>query len=93
MTHAEMIEVIKAHSEGRAIQWRRKGFAEWSNVSNPKFEYFNFSLDEYRLKPEPPKPREVFLFPHGGYPGGLSTSPPYCEHVSKPIKFREVLDE
>lgn len=50
MTHLEMIEVIKAHSEGKKIQFWDEPFNEWLDCSNPSW---NFSTIKYRVKPEP----------------------------------------
>ena len=50
MKHQEMIMVIEAHSEGKVIECKAKGFKHWSNASHP---VFNFSQFDYRIKPEP----------------------------------------
>lgn len=54
MTHEEMISVIQAHKEGKQIQYRRIGNTEWLDTPKPAW---NFVLFEYRIKPEPPKPK------------------------------------
>ena len=49
MTHDEMIAVIQAHRDGKAIQYRHK-CSEWSPAPQPNW---NFSAYDYRIKPEP----------------------------------------
>ena len=62
MDHDEMIAVIQAHKEGKEIQFRcvddfDKTWTGYSE-SSPSWDFSEF---EYRIKPEPRKPREVFL--------------------------------
>lgn len=53
MTHDEMIEVIQAHKEGKAIE--RDDLlcvgTEWERM--PRDGKFNFATFRYRVKPEP----------------------------------------
>lgn len=51
MTHSEMIEVIKAHHEGKKIQYYNKLNHEWSDCFNND-PCWDFSTHEYRIKPE-----------------------------------------
>lgn len=58
MNHDEMIAVIQAHKDGRTVEWRSKTAKagepfEWTPAAAFDFIYF-----AYRIKPEPPKPRE-----------------------------------
>lgn len=50
MTHDEMIAVIQAHKDGKAIEFRYDG--EWKTCqdNNP---LWNFTNNFYRVKPEP----------------------------------------
>lgn len=51
MTHDEMIAVITAHKEGKAIEWRSSCSSKWLVLGcNPTW---NFGQYEYRIKPTP----------------------------------------
>ena len=50
MKHTEMIMVIEAHSEGKAIQVAYSDHGGWVDASEPSF---NFDSCKYRVKPEP----------------------------------------
>jgi hypothetical protein len=58
MTHDEMIAVITAHRDGKKVEFRRNGDDRWGVVDDPVWD---FALGEYRIKPEPPKPREWWV--------------------------------
>lgn len=59
MTHDEMIQVIRDHQAGHVIQRRFVGDkANWQDDPNP---IWNFVDLEYRRKPEPRKPREIWV--------------------------------
>lgn len=49
MTHDEMIEVIKAHKEGKKIQEKLNGASEWRDCSSRNFNFYAYN---YRVKPE-----------------------------------------
>ena len=49
MTHDEMIAVITAHKEGKAIECSLKGFNAWL----PMLNGWDFSAFNYRIKPGP----------------------------------------
>lgn len=55
MTHDEMIEVIKAHKEGKTLQCRPKctGKRDYPWQDLQKGPVWNFQNLEYRAKPEP----------------------------------------
>ena len=57
MTHDEMIEVIKAHKEGKKIQCRPKPSGKldctWRDFMKGEEPVWNFQHIEYRVKPEP----------------------------------------
>lgn len=59
MSNDEIIAVVQAHKEGKQIEWRELGFqAEhmWMNAGEqPTWDFRHW---EYRVKPEPRKPRE-----------------------------------
>ncbi len=51
MTHDEMIAVIQAHKEGKALQARSKTpTASWCEASIPDFNFYDY---DYRIKPQP----------------------------------------
>ena len=50
MTHDEMIEVIKAHKEGKKLECRTKGIGRWGPTKLPQFDFQKF---DYRVKQEP----------------------------------------
>ena len=64
MTNQEIIEILVAHSNGKQIQIRKMGTQQgfrdgkWYDVENPRW---NFEDNDYRVAPEPPKPREWWL--------------------------------
>lgn len=47
MTIDEMIEVLQAYKEGKAIQAREKGYTDWVDTNYPFFDFDNL---EYRIK-------------------------------------------
>ena len=52
MTHDEMIQVIRDHQAGHAIQKRFVG-AEWKSWDDDPKPVWNFAACEYRRKLEP----------------------------------------
>jgi hypothetical protein len=51
MTHDEMIAVIAAHRDGKAIQFRTvETECDWRNIESPVWD---FQSSDYRIKPEP----------------------------------------
>lgn len=53
MTHDEMIEVIKAHKEGKKLECRLNpphASEPWTTINSPVFDFHNF---DYRVKKEP----------------------------------------
>lgn len=61
MTHDQMIEVIRAHRDGKVVQARNLRGGEWFDADSPCWDFASF---EYRIKREP---REFILrvFPDG----------------------------
>lgn len=55
MTHDEMIAVIRAHKDGRQIQWNAGRTDSWYDCETPCWGFANCS---YRIKPGAPQPRE-----------------------------------
>lgn len=61
MTHDEMIAVIAAHKEGKVIECRNAHEPEdWRDrlEAPPTFDFYRF---DYRIKPEPRKPRVIYV--------------------------------
>lgn len=100
MTHDEMIGVIQAHKDGKAIQYRNIWHHVWDDCvgNNPKWAFNNTA---YRIKPEPREPRVIWV---NEYEDGLGGR---CEPTKEEIisfraidrkrigvrKFIEVIDE
>ena len=70
MTHDEMIAVIQAHKDGKAIQQNCLG--TWMDVTNPSWDFHVF---DYRIKREPRIAREVWLNQYGGQFYGSQVHP------------------
>ncbi len=87
MSNEAIIEILKADTEGKQLQWRwlnRPG-NEWTDEMEK--EDWRFDACEYRIKPEPPPtPREIWV-----QKGNIH----YCESKPCPhtdfVLFREVL--
>lgn len=63
MTHDEMIAVIAAHRDGKTIQymWTDELENGWKDFDPGTGPAWNFKGCDYRIKPEPPKPREWWI--------------------------------
>lgn len=95
-----MIAVIQAHKERKRIEWRYKNHKqgepfEWTPT--PYEAAFNFSDFDYRVKPEPPKPREFVVGWCPRHGASLkawhtSTAPEKVCQDCVTILVREVLD-
>jgi hypothetical protein len=68
MTHEEMIAVLQAHKDGKKIECRTKWEECWKAA--PTNPCWNFDLYDYRIKPEPPKPKELWVNEYAS--GGLA---------------------
>lgn len=63
MTNQEIIAVVEASESGKEIQFRDKRTENWLDCKlAPEW---NFASREYRVKPEPPKPRDFWLALYG----------------------------
>lgn len=61
MTYDEMIAVIQAAKDGKDIEYRYPHQPnDWRLVELNK-DVFSFGKFEYRIKPEPPKPKEIWV--------------------------------
>ncbi len=100
MTHDEMIAVIRAHAEGKKIQWRPVHMPqrEWEHTDEQSASApaWNFARYDYRVAPEPRKAQRVWLLSGCGY---VYHSRQDAEAAARGIigevvrEFREVLDE
>lgn len=107
MNHDEMIAVIAADRDGKEIEGRliRHAIefgesAKWHlaalHLAAPGKPCFNFAECEYRIKPEPPKPREWWIHPFGkGHPQPRPSAKVLTQKPSNPlwVHVREVLPE
>ncbi len=82
MSHQEIIDVVSAHREGKQIQTRSHfhPIEDWQNC-NPNWDFYQY---DYRVAPEPRKPREIRIVPLGG---GY-----WHEYNNLGVVFREVID-
>lgn len=64
MTPDDMIAVIQAHKDGKSLECRKHGESSWLDLTglNP---LFNFQGFDFRVKIEPPKPREWWINIYG----------------------------
>jgi len=93
MTHDQMIEVLAAHRDGKRIEFKCYGDDMWKDCCpDPTWSFYRF---EYRIKPEPKKPREWTMVSMS------NTGHPSCHLVmldsgiepGKHIRVREVLND
>ena len=91
-THDEMIAVIAAHRDGKAIEHRCPSVskAEWKPLRSGKIlpVLFNFDDFDYRIKREP-REFSLIVTPYGNfYPADAELCPGW-----ERIKVREVIEE
>lgn len=105
MTHDEMIEVIRAHKEGKTIECNSLANDLNDGWMDEPYPLWAFQLLRYRIKPEPPKPREFWIEAQNSYYCGSShcrqasilhhskdrPEPLYAGQLSELIHVREVL--
>ena len=98
MTDSEIIAVVQAHKEGKKIQGRVLRTSQWyQNGIDDKWVDLSIGVDwnfkdtQYRVAPEPRKPREMFLVYNGS-----NTWKEYPCHQSccdqQQLHVREVLE-
>ena len=99
MTHDEMIEVIKAHKDGKDLEVKSKmrGAAWYSRPNKgPNDVRLNFDDYDYRVKKEP---RMLYArIDERGYVGSASTDRTVIEkshraHGGEIVKFMEVMED
>ena len=88
MTHEEMIAVIQAHKEGKAIEVTGAGIDEWTVANSPLWDFNKY---RYRVKRAP---REIYLSERGGvFDSGLyKTRREAIAFGAKAVKFIEVIE-
>ncbi len=96
MSNSDILKVIQAHMDGKKIQIRKMGShqgfrdGKWYDVENPRWD---FDSCDYRVTPEPPKPRE-FLAPEFKLMSVTPENKNYIESAfsAKAILLREVIE-
>lgn len=99
MTHDEMIAVIQAHRDGKVVQWKLNvlhiAASPWQDCKSED-EPWNFVVAEYRIKPEPPKPKEWWICYDEINETGEPERPLFClveqSTSRKQIHVREVIE-
>lgn len=93
MTDEQILEVVSAHKEGKEIEWRdrRHAVCEWHNLrrsTSGGWFGWDFQNLEYRVVPEPRKPREwIVVEGHDAL-----WFPRACVGQLNPIHVREVIE-
>ncbi len=87
MSHQEIIAVVQAHKEGKQIQTQSHLYQiGWQNC-NP---VWNFYENDYRVAPEPRKPREFIVNLYND--GSISSTFERRELQIDQILVREVIE-
>ena len=89
MTDDEIIAVVQAHKEGKKIQVRSRICGSWAGCENPAWAFDNL---DYRVAPEPRKPREWWVMEHIGGSLTVSHIEPNESPCFKVIRVREVIE-
>jgi len=90
MTDDEIITIVTAHKEGKQIQLRCSNIPEWTDVVRNEPSW-NFEMIEYRVAPEPRKPREWWVCIDNGEIKSCLTRDFY-QSIPSSILVREVMD-
>jgi hypothetical protein len=94
MDHNTAIAVIEAHRDGKEIEARYRNRPQLTNQWTECTDgtSWNFDFFEYRIKPEPPKPREWWLVMSGDEPIAIRDCqlPPDSKYQPR-VHVREVL--
>lgn len=96
MTDDEIIAVVQAHKEGKSIEYRApESWPYWCPVL-PSHRGFDFLRLEYRVKPEPRKPREwdIVVLSDGTtiIAKGPIAKVPFNSNITETIRVREVIE-
>ena len=90
MTIDEKIDLMTAFRDGAATQFRsrRRAGEPWVDCESPEWNFEDF---EYRIRPEPRKPREFWI---SEFSGRAYAAPFDLEHPGNlAVHVREVLEE
>jgi hypothetical protein len=94
MTDDQILEVVKAHKEGKKIEFLTKNssiYKTWTDTY--PMPLWNFESTDYRVAPEPRKPREWEAW---YLPDGRGLTDAWMERHQdagwRPIKVREVIE-
>jgi hypothetical protein len=94
MTNDEIIEVIRAYQAGKKIQWREDCTDEWKDLrqtTTAGWFGWDFRRIEYRVAPEPRRPRECEIYFRNGSPEVRNFKGDYQMNGTS-IYMREVLE-
>ncbi len=79
-TPEEVAAIYAAALEGKEIEYRyiSEEGDKWDIYNSGATLVFNFGRFQYRIKPEPPKPRVIYLniYPNGKLGGGYDSPEP-----------------
>ena len=91
MTDDEIIAVVQAHKEGKKIQISVKGSGDWCFFDGDPS--WNFCTCDYRVAPEPRKPREWWAeLPTDGSVGQIFTNRGQLTIGGELVRVREVIE-
>ena len=108
MTDDQILEVVQAHKEGKQIQCsKRISIPVWGTGPDGNWSdcgvlgstiIWNFIEYDYRVKPEPRKPREWWIkmgtHGYGGMPDVITSMRPHSDiHTEDYIHVREVIEK
>jgi len=57
---------IKAWANGAEIQYRKIGCDKWHNENTTNDIYWDSTVFEYRIKPQPKEPQYLYVYQMGG---------------------------
>ncbi len=90
MSENQIIEVVQAHKEGKQIQTRDHfGHSGWQNC-HPVWDFYH---NDYRVKPEPRKPREWWIHLNASGMHEVHETTENRSHCGHCILVREVMDD
>ena len=76
-TTAQKIEIMQAFADGKTIEYKCKGHDRWGEARTPQW---NWSANDFRIKPEPPREFWVNVYTNG-LTSGLLESAARAEHL------------
>ncbi len=91
MTDDEILEVVQAHKEGKRIEYALKTRCTWVLESHPPL--WDFLKYDYRVAPEPRKPREWWIHLNASGMHEVHETTENRSHCGHCILVREVMDD